>query len=416
MPIHIQRQILPQFVQRLEEPRRFLQVLAGPRQVGKTTLVRQALKELAASPAGRRVAQISVSADNPGLQGEAWLAAQWEAARAYAKEAGACVLVLDEVQKLPRWSEEVKRLWDEDTAAGRDVRVVILGSAPLLIARGLTESMAGRFEITRLGHWRYAEMREAFDFTLEQYIFYGAYPGAAPLIADERRWAAYVRDSMVETTISKDILMMNPVNKPALLRRLFDLACRYSGQILSYQKMMGQLVDAGNTTTLAHYLELLEGAGMVCGLQKYAGQTVRQRGSSPKLQVFNTALMGCIAVTDGFGLKATRAIPDQWGRLVESAVGAELLARSPHHSSIQPLMHYWTDGGKELDFVVKSGSNLFALEVKSGRTRGSTLGLEGFCAAYRSARPMTIGTGAIQGSSLAPGLSLQGWFNQPDML
>jgi predicted AAA+ superfamily ATPase len=76
-------------------------------------------------------------------------------------------------------------------------------------------------------------------------------------------WAAYVRDALIETTISKDVLLMTPVQKPELLRRVFDLACRYSGQMLSYQKMMGQLADAGNTTTLAHYLELLEGAGMV---------------------------------------------------------------------------------------------------------------------------------------------------------
>ena len=189
--------------------------------------------------------------------------------------AGLVVLVLDEVQKLPRWTDEVKRLWDEDTAAGRDVRVVVLGSAPLLIARGLTESMAGRFEMTRLGHWRYQEMKKAFGFTLEQFIFFGGYPGSAALVGDEARWAAYVRDALIETTISKDVLLMAPVQKPALLRRVFDLACRYSGQMLSYQKMMGQLADAGNTTTLAHYLELLEGAGMVCGLQKYAGQALR---------------------------------------------------------------------------------------------------------------------------------------------
>ena len=327
---------LSTFLQRLREPRRFLQVVAGPRQVGKTTLVRQALKALEAEASPQRLAQHSVSADNPGLQGASWLAAQWEVARALAAQAGACVLVLDEVQKLPNWTEEVKRLWDEDTAAGRDVRTVVLGSAPLLIARGLTESMAGRFEMTRLGHWRYSEMRDAFGFTLDQFIFHGGYPGAAPLVGDELRWAAYVRDALIETTIAKDVLLMAPVQKPALLRRLFDLACRYSGQMLSYQKMMGQLADAGNTTTLAHYLELLEGAGMVCGLQKYAGQALRQRASSPKLQVFNTALMGAIAASEGFGFERVRATPDLWGRMVESAVGAELLARHLTHASTSP--------------------------------------------------------------------------------
>lgn len=401
MPIQIQRAALAGFLLRLQEQRRFLQVVAGPRQVGKTTLVRQALAALAADPAGRSIAQHSVSADNPGLQGSSWLATQWEIARALATQAGACVLVLDEVQKLPHWTEEVKRLWDEDTTAGRDVRAVVLGSAPLLIARGLTESMAGRFEMTRLGHWRFTEMREAFGFTLDQYIYFGGYPGAAPLVGNETRWAAYVRDALIETTISKDVLLMAPVQKPALLRRLFDLACRYSGQMLSYQKMMGQLADAGNTTTLAHYLQLLEGAGMVCGLQKFSGQAIRQRASSPKLQVFNTALMGAIAASEGFGFARTRALPDLWGRMVESAVGAELLARHLGHSSTQPLIHYWNDGQKEVDFVLRQDADLFALEVKSGRHRGNISGLDAFRALAPSARPMVLGTG---------GLPLETWF------
>ena len=402
MTIEIRRAGLDTFLQRLREPRRFLQVVAGPRQVGKTTLVRQALASLAADPGPQRIAQHSVSADNPGLQGSSWLATQWETARSLTAQSGACVLVLDEVQKLPRWTDEVKRLWDEDTAAGRDVRAVVLGSAPLLIARGLTESMAGRFEMTRMGHWRYSEMREAFGFTLDQFIFYGGYPGAAPLVGDEARWAAYVRDALIETTIAKDVLLMAPVQKPALLRRVFDLACRYSGQMLSYQKMLGQLADAGNTTTLAHYLELLEGAGMVCGLQKYAGQALRQRASSPKLQVFNTALMGSIAASEGFGFERLRATPDLWGRMVESAVGAELLARHLTHGSAQPLIHYWHEGGREVDFVLRRDTEVFALEVKSGTHQGNVSGLDAFTTAFPGARPVVLGTG---------GVPLETWFS-----
>lgn len=391
----LERPPLIPLVQRLQEPRRFLQVVAGPRQVGKTTLVRQALERLATDPGAAPLAQHSASADGPGLQGRVWLSAQWETARTLAAQAGSCVLVLDEIQKVSDWTEEVKRLWDEDTAARRDVRVVILGSAPLLIARGLTESMAGRFEITRLGHWRYDEMREAFGFTLDQYIFYGGYPGAAPLVDDEARWAAYVSDALIETTISKDVLLMAPVQKPALLRRLFDLACVYSGQMLSYQKMLGQLDDAGNTTTLAHYLDLLEGAGMACGLPKYMGQVVRQRASSPKLQVFNNALMGCHWVARGMGLQAVRERPEIWGRLTESAVGAELLARHLTHSSRHPIVHYWNNGQKEVDYVLRAGQDLLALEVKSGQNTGQVSGLDAFARQFPEARPMVLGTGGM---------------------
>lgn len=394
----IERSALPGFVERLREPRRFLQVLAGPRQVGKTTLVAQALARLADLPAH------SASADNPGLQPLAWVAAQWEQGRTLAALHGRAVLVLDEIQKIPRWTDEVKRLWDEDTRARRDLRVVVLGSAPLLIERGLGESLAGRFEMTHLPHWSYTEMRDAFGFTLDQYVFFGGYPGAAPLVGDEARWAAYVRDALVETTIGKDVLLMAPVHKPALLRHVFDLASRYSGQMLSYTKMLGTLQDAGNTTTLAHYLELLAGAGMVCGLQKTAGQAVRQRGSSPKLQVFNTALMGSLAVHEGYGFERVRADPALWGRLVESAVGAQLLAWLPAGAHHNGTLGYWRGGAFEVDFVVRRGGDTWAIEVKSGRARAGLPGLDAFAAAFPGVRPMVVGSG---------GMALERWFEQP---
>jgi len=394
----IERAALSGFMARLREPRRFLQVVAGPRQVGKTTMVAQALAQLAGVPAH------SASADSPGLQPLSWVAAQWEQGRALVAQHGHAVLVLDEIQKIPRWTDEVKRLWDEDTRARHDLRVVVLGSAPLLIERGLSESLAGRFEITRLAHWSYAEMRLAFGFTLEQYVFFGGYPGAAPLVGDERRWADYVRDALIETTIGKDVLLMAPVHKPALLHRVFDLACRYSGQMLSYTKMLGTLQDAGNTTTLAHYLELLAGAGMVCGLQKTAGQVVRQRGSSPKLQVFNTALMGSLAVHEGYGFERVRADPALWGRLVESAVGAQLLAWLPAGAHHDGTLGYWREGALEVDFTVRRGGDTWALEVKSGRARGSQPGLDAFAAAFPGVRPMVVGSG---------GMALERWFERP---
>ena len=242
-------------MRRLREPRRFIQVLAGSRQVGKTTLAGQAA-ERSGLPTRH------VSADEPTLRDTHWIQQQWEAARRLADDAGAegALLVLDEVLKVTGWSEAVKHLWDADTRNGRLLKVVLLGSAPLLVERGLGESLAGRFEMLRLPHWRLAEMCEAFGWSLEQYLFYGGYPGAAPLIRQPGRWMRYVRDSLIEPILSRDVLLLSRVDKPALLRRLLELGCAYSGQILSYTKMLGQLQDAGNTTTLAHYLDLLSGA------------------------------------------------------------------------------------------------------------------------------------------------------------
>jgi hypothetical protein len=308
------------------------------------------------------------------------------------------VLVIDEIQKVPMWTEWLKRLWDEDTEAGRPIHVVVLGSAPLLMAKGLTESLAGRFEVLRMGHWRYAEVREAFDLTPDEFIFFGAYPGAMDLIRQPERWGAYVRDALIDATISRDVLQMHAVQKPALMRRLVDLACHYSGRIFSYQKMLGQLDDVGNTVTLAHYLQLLEASGMVTGLPKYTGQVLRQRASSPKLQVFNQALLGANAVSQGLDIAQLKSNPTVWGRWVESAVGAELLARHLEHSHLRPQIFYWNEGDLEVDFVVQDAGQLWAMEVKSaegGAPVGSMKGLQSFMAKYPLARPMMVGGGGM---------------------
>jgi predicted AAA+ superfamily ATPase len=288
------RQIASLLRARIREPRRFIQALIGPRQTGKTTLVHQIMSEL-------QLASQYASADEPVLRDRAWIEEQWETAR-YRLKSGAGqvagLLVLDEIQKVTGWSETVKRLWDEDSAAQLPLHVVILGSSQLLVQQGLTESLAGRFETIPVTHWSFAEMREAFGWDLDQYLFFGGYPGSAGLIEDCERWRRYIVDSLIETTLSRDILLMRRVDKPALLRRLFELGCIYSGQVLSYQKMLGQLQDAGNTTTLAHYLSLLEEAGLLMGVPKYAGQKVRQRASSPKLLILNTALMSSLSLLD----------------------------------------------------------------------------------------------------------------------
>jgi hypothetical protein len=365
----------------LAEPRRFIQVVAGARQVGKTTLAQQVVE-------AARLPAVFASADEPTLRGPEWIAQQWEVARLALGRRGA-VLVLDEVQKAAGWAESVKRLWDEDTRARRPLRVVLLGSAPLLIQRGLSESLAGRFEVLHLPHWSAAEMREAFGWSLDRFLFHGGYPGAAPLVGDHDRWVRYVRDALIETTIARDVLLLTRVDKPALLRRLFELGCRYSGQVLSYTKMLGQLQDAGNTTTLAHYLDLLAAAGMLAGVPKFAGQALRSRGSSPKLQVLNTALM---TAQSGLTLEQARADREFWGRLVESAVGAHLLNAAAAGTC---EIFYWRDRNREVDFVVKTGRTLTAIEVKSGRPAGALPGIAAFVDAFESKRTLLVGTGGI---------------------
>jgi hypothetical protein len=375
----IRQTIHDELIKRLKEKRRFMQVLAGPRQVGKTTLVRQVM-------ATSKLPGHYASADEPSLRDRTWLEQQWDIARLKAGEhkTGA-LLVLDEIQKVADWSRAVKLLWDGDTHSGVPLKVVLLGSSPLLIQSGLTESLAGRFEVIVAPHWSFGEMRKAFGWKLEEYVFYGAYPGAAELIEDPERWRRYVLDSLIETTISRDILSLTRVDKPALLRRLFQLGCAYSGQILSYQKMLGQLMDAGNTTTLAHYLELLQGAGMLAGLSKYAHGQVRQRGSSPKLQVLNTALM---SAQDHRSLKEAREDGDHWGRLVESSVGAHLL-NSSYGTNIQ--VTYWRERNHEVDFVLQQGKTTVSIEVKSGGRREVFPGMEAFARQFKPHRQLQVG-------------------------
>jgi len=382
-----------ELARRLAEPRRFIQVLTGPRQVGKTTLIRQV-----AADSG--LAHRYASADEPTLRGGEWMEQQWDAARLAARDAGrdGALLVLDEVQKIPDWSQTVKRLWDADTAARVPLKVVLLGSALLLIDSAPTESLAGRFEVLHLPHWSYAEMHAAFGWSLDPYLFYGGYPGAAPLIVEPGRWARYIKDALIETTISRDVLLLTRVDKPALLRRLFELGCAYSGQVLSYQKMLGQLQDAGNTTTLAHYLELLAGAGMVCGLQKFAGAQARQRGSSPKLQVLNSALIGA---QSGMTLAEARADPAFWGRIVESAAGAHLANAA---AAGECELFYWRDRNREVDFVVRAGRTVTAIEVKSGRSRDTLPGMEAFSAAFKPRRKLLVG---------GDGIALEEFLSQP---
>jgi predicted AAA+ superfamily ATPase len=349
------RLLVSRLVERLNEPRRFIQIVAGPRQTGKTTAVLQALERVG-------IQRHFVSADDPNLVSAEWLRNEWEQARALAP-ANETILVIDEIQKIPGWSSIVKLLWDEDSRLRVSLKVLLTGSSSLLLQKGLTESLMGRFEILYSPHWNYAECKASFDYSLDDFLFFGGYPGAASLIKDENRWARYIGTSIVEPTISQDILMMEQVRKPALLRSLFLLGSGYSAQELSFAKLLGQLQDAGNTVTLAHYLELLGQANILTGLQNYSGNPLRTRKSSPRFMVYDTALM---TYADGANRRRLLASPAQRGRLVESAVGAYLLARGKEEGF---EVYWWRERNHEVDFVIKKGSALTAIEVKSGKAK-----------------------------------------------
>uniref|UniRef100_B3ELX7 AAA ATPase n=1 Tax=Chlorobium phaeobacteroides (strain BS1) TaxID=331678 RepID=B3ELX7_CHLPB len=366
-----------------EEPRRFIQVIYGPRQVGKTTLAQQLVEST-------RLPVHFVSADLVAAGQSTWISQQWETARLKLKKSSQKegIIIIDEIQKIDNWSETVKKEWDSDSLHQVQLKAVLLGSSRLLLQQGLTESLAGRFETTYLGHWSYGEMKKAFDFSHEQFVWFGGYPGAASLIHDEKRWAGYITDSLIETSISRDILMLTRVDKPALMKNLFELGCSYSGQILSFNKIMGQLHDAGNTTTLAHYLRLLDTAGLLGGLEKYSPAIIRQRASSPKFQAHNTAL---VSAQQQQRFDSVRENPALWGRWVESAIGAHLLNAT---LSQQMTLTYWRHGNAEIDFVLQQGNRVIGIEIKSG-TDQKNKGMEVFSKQYNPYKTLLVGNSGI---------------------
>ena len=404
-----EREQISTLLSRLDETPERLIFITGPRQTGKTTLVRQALDrvdrpcrylpvdepESAALPSvlGGDESTFAFPDDTTfsitGERDTRWLVRQWERARweADRSERG-FVLAFDEIQKIPNWSEAVKGLWDADRIHGCRLHVILLGSAPLLMQRGMNESLAGRYETIRLTHWSFAEMSAAFDFDLSSYVYFGGYPGAAPLVREQDRWRAYVTDAIVEPNIERDILAMQRVDKPVLLKRLFELGAQYSGQILSYTKMLGQLQDAGNTTTLARYLDLLGTAGLIVGLPNYAGAAHRRRASTPKLNVLNPALMSALS---GYTFEEASADRSFWGRLVESTIGAHLF----NSGAPEVRLHYWRHRNREVDFVLVRGPKLAGVEVKSGALRAGLGGLDGFGKQFDGAATILAGDGGV---------------------
>ena len=378
------RKVFDTIFKRLNEPRKFVQVIMGPRQVGKTTVVKQVLDNL-----GKPF--VIQSADTVPSTDSSWISQCWSMARLQMRMQAAdeMILVIDEIQKLHNWSEYVKKEWDADTINGVNIKVVLLGSSRVLLEKGLAESMMGRFEEVRMGHWTYAEMRDAFGMSLDDYVYYGGYPGAASLAGDHERWSNYVGGAIIDSTINKDILMDSPISKPALLRQTFELSVAYSGKILSLTKMLGSLQDAGNTVTLSGYLTLLDESGLVCALQKYSVDIARKRASIPKYQVYNNALLSAC-----LGLTIDEAVADRklWGQYFESAVGAHIVNEAFVHRF---EVMYWREGNDEVDFVLRKNRKVVAVEVKSNG-EATTTGLTKFRQLFNPTAAFIVGESGIK--------------------
>ena len=371
-------------IARLQEPRRTIQVVAGPRQVGKTTLVKQVLQQL--STPSR-----FFNADGVKPDDKDWIAARWDEVRAlmHFNQYQEMVLVIDEVHKINNWSEQVKREWDADTFNDVNIKVVLLGSSRLLLKKGLTESLAGRFEMLSMTHWSFQEMQEAFGWDINQYVYFGGYPGSAPYINNEARWRKYMRESIIAPAIEKDVLQTTYIYKPALMHQLFHLGCAYSGELLSYNKMLGLLQDAGNATTLVNYMEVLGESKLLTGLPKYVKDASRKYRTIPKLQVYNNALL--TALTEGVSYEKVFTDPHLWGRWVESAVGCYLLDKA---DELDCDLFYWREDNEEVDFVLRRADKLLAIEVKSGK-RQSNSGLSTFRQMYNPQHSLVVGGQAL---------------------
>ena len=370
---------------RMQEKRRFIQVIMGPRQVGKSTLMKQVVNAL-------DIPFVFYPADAVPFTQLSWISDCWNAARAKMRVEGLkeLILVIDEIQKITGWSEVVKKEWDSDSFYDVNLKVILLGSSRIMLDKGLSDSLEGRFERIILSHWSFAEMRDAFGFTLDQFVYYGAYPGAAELIGDEDRWRDYITGSIVDATINKDILVNEKITKPALLRQTFELSAAYSGKELSLTKMIGLLQDAGNTTTVAGYLNLLSQAGLVCGLNKYAIDLARKKNSVPKHQVYNNALKN-IYCEKSFAY----AVQDRtlWGRLFESAIGAHIMSNA--YAGDYKVYYWRTNPGTEVDYVLEKKGKVIAIEVKSNSAPGNE-GLAEFKARYKPYLALIVGDGGMK--------------------
>jgi predicted AAA+ superfamily ATPase len=362
---------------RLSAPEPLIQVLLGPRQVGKTTSLKQLVQ-------GLSTPSIYMSADDALTPSRAWVLENWQ--KAILRGPGT-VLMIDEIQKVDQWSTLIKSLWDARSSKS-SLKLVLAGSSSLDVQMGLTESLAGRFELIRMHHWNYWEMKKAFNLSWENFLLFGGYPGSIQFVDTYERWFEYVKKSIVDAVIGQDILSVRTIQKPALFRQAFELLCHYPAQEISYNKLLGQLQDRGNVDLIKHYIDLYEGAFMFRALSKYSAKPILRKSSSPKLLPLCPALF-----TLAEGPKAAHD-NDSRGRVFEMVVGSDL-------NRVPGDLYYWREGDKEVDYVYVFGGKVFAIEVKSGRRRGRS-GLELFCTRHKKAFPIVISPETYFDFSLNP--------------
>lgn len=344
-----------------------IQVILGPRQVGKTTGVLQYLNSLDKKKC------LYVSADGQLSRPASWLEEQWLTLQSQDPEG---LLVIDEIQKVENWSETVKKLWDQQKRKPQKIRLILLGSSSLQIQKGLSESLTGRFRLQQVYHWNLEESLQAYGVDREKFLLYGGYPGSYLFIENRKEWLNYIRESIINTVIGRDILSLSRVKSPALFRQSFDLACAYGGQELSYNKMLGQLQEKGNVELVKGYLELFEGAFLLKQLFKYTNKKVLTRASSPKILPLCPALYSNTLDAD--------LNQEQRGRALEIAVGC-LLVRLPGS------LYYWREGNAEVDYVYQYGKKLIAIEVKSGKKKNQN-SLSLFLKKFPSSKTLLVTT------------------------
>lgn len=361
-----QRRHLNILKSRMAEPRRRMQIVMGPRQVGKSTLVGQFTE-------GISVPFDFFAADGVNRFDSSWIPNKWQQVRMrmdiHSEQEH--ILIIDEVQKIRGWSEQVKKEWDEDSRSHRNLKVILLGSPRLLSQKGLEESLEGRFETIKMGYWDWQEMHEAFGFSMDEYVYFGGFPGLAPDIQDEDRWRNLMEDSIISPILTRDILEIEEIRNPALLRQVFELACIESAKELSLTKMQGTM-NSGTVPTIKNYLDILNKSMIVQPLQNYSPSRVKEKQSVPKMQVFNNAFRNRFGT---FSFDEARVDPAEWGRLVESAVGAHLANRAM--TDDYELFYWRNERRQECDYVLRKGQALVAIEVKSGSV-DKTVGFEKF--------------------------------------